>query len=101
MVPYLSREERLENIVKANEARRRTADAKRRMKAGELPIGEALENPDLQRVRVLDFIGSMPGIGPFRARQIAERLGISEKRRVKGIGCRQRKALIEEFGGEK
>ena len=34
-----------------------------------------------------------------RARQIMERLGIAESRRVRGVGANQRTALENEFGG--
>ena len=35
-----------------------------------------------------------------RARQIMERLGIAESRRVRGLGANQRTALENEFGGD-
>ena len=39
----------------------------------------------------------MPGVGKIRAAQIMERLGISETRRVRGLGDKQREALEQEF----
>jgi hypothetical protein len=35
-----------------------------------------------------------PGIGDVRARQLIERAGIAESRRVGGLGQRQREALL-------
>ena len=37
-------------------------------------------------MRVVDLLQSMPGLGKVRARQMMERLGIAETRRVRGLG---------------
>jgi ribosomal protein S13 len=39
----------------------------------------------------------MPGLGKVRARQVMERLGIAESRRVRGLGTKQVAALEREF----
>jgi len=44
-------------------------------------------------------IESMPGVGKVRARKIMEEIGISESRRVRGLGAQQMAALEREFGG--
>jgi ribosomal protein S13 len=41
----------------------------------------------------------MPGVGKVRAQRIMERLEISPSRRVRGLGSKQREALVKEFGG--
>ena len=38
-----------------------------------------------------------PGVGPVRARQIMAEVGISESRRVRGLGVNQSAALIARF----
>ena len=43
---------------------------------------------------------SLPGVGKVRAKQIMERLGIAESRRVRGLGANQRAALEQEFGAD-
>ena len=48
-------------------------------------------------MRVSELLQSMPGIGKVRARQVMEKLKISETRRVRGLGAKQVAALIEEF----
>ena len=45
------------------------------------------------------MLESLPGVGKVRARQIMEQLGISESRRVRGLGAKQLAALEREFGG--
>ena len=49
-------------------------------------------------MRVVDLLQSMPGLGKVRARQMMERLGIAESRRVRGLGAKQVAALEREFG---
>ena len=49
-------------------------------------------------MRVVDLLQSMPGLGKVRARQMMERLSISESRRVRGLGANQIAALEREFG---
>jgi ribosomal protein S13 len=45
------------------------------------------------------LLESLPGVGKVRAKQIMERLGIAESRRVRGLGANQRASLEREFGG--
>ena len=49
-------------------------------------------------MRVSELLQSMPGIGKVRARQVMEKLKISETRRVRGLGAKQVAALVDEFG---
>ena len=51
------------------------------------------------KMKVSALLEAMPGVGKVRARQIMERLGIAESRRVRGLGANQRTALENEFGG--
>ena len=44
------------------------------------------------------LLESMPGVGRVRARQIMEEVGISESRRVRGLGQNQVAALLDRFG---
>jgi ribosomal protein S13 len=53
------------------------------------------------KMKVSALLESMPGVGKVRAKQIMEKLGIAESRRVRGLGANQRTALEHEFrGGE-
>ena len=52
------------------------------------------------KMKVSSLLEAMPGVGKVRARQIMERLGIAESRRVRGLGANQRSALENEFGGD-
>jgi len=46
---------------------------------------------------VLDLLQSMPGLGKARAKQVMHKIGISETRRVRGLGNKQVAALQAEF----
>jgi ribosomal protein S13 len=50
-------------------------------------------------MKVSALLESLPGVGKVRAKQLMERLGIADSRRVRGLGTNQRAALEREFGG--
>ena len=52
------------------------------------------------KMKVSALLESLPGVGKVRAKQIMERLGIAESRRVRGLGTNQRSALEQEFGAD-
>jgi ribosomal protein S13 len=62
-------------------------------------IKEGQDNDVVGKMKVSALLESLPGVGKVRARQIMERLGISETRRVRGLGSNQVAALEREFGG--
>lgn len=101
-LPELSADERASALEKAGAARSERAEIKRRMKAGEIGMRELLsmDGEAVMRMRVIDAVRSMPGYGDARAHALLKRLRISERRRIRGLGARQRAALVEEFGGD-
>ena len=48
-------------------------------------------------MKVSALLESLPGVGKVRAKQIMERLGISESRRVRGLGSNQIASLLQRF----
>jgi ribosomal protein S13 len=46
-------------------------------------------------MKVLTVLESLPGLGKVKARRVLEDVGISETRRVQGLGENQRKKLLE------
>lgn len=102
-LPQLDPEARREALEKAAEARRLRADHKHKLKSGAVSLRELLDLADgeqpLAKMRVSEVIGAMPGYGKVRARQLMEELGISESRRVRGLGPNQRAALLAAFEG--
>ena len=49
------------------------------------------------KMKVSTVLEALPGVGKVRARKIMERLDISASRRVRGLGAKQREALLAEF----
>ncbi len=100
-LPQLSSEQRQANLEKAAASRRERAEVKNRLKHSGASISEVLEqgrsNEVIGKMRVVDLLQSMPGLGKVRAKQMMERLAISESRRVRGLGTNQLAALREEF----
>jgi len=102
-LPSLSPEQRAEALAKAGIARKERADVKNRLKRGTATIAEVIKegasDDVIGKIKVSALIESMPGVGKVRAKQIMERLGIAEGRRVRGLGANQRAALELEFPG--
>lgn len=98
-LPPLTPEQRRAALEKAAASRRARAEVKARLKSGATTMSEVLASDDevVAKMRVLDLIQAMPGLGRVRARQLMERLGIAEGRRVRGLGANQIAALEREF----
>ena len=100
-LPTLTEEQRKEALAKAAEARRARAEVKNQLKSEKLSLRELLskENDDVVgKMKVSSVLESLPGVGKVRARKIMERLDISATRRVRGLGAKQRDALLTDFG---
>ena len=100
-LPPLTTEQRHAALAKAAASRRERAEVKNRLKNSGASIVEVLQqgqtNEVIGKMRVVDLLQSMPGLGKVRARQTMERLGIAESRRVRGLGTKQVAALEREF----
>ena len=100
-LPTLTEEQRKDALAKAAEARRARAEVKNQLKSEKLSLRELLskEGDDVVgKMKVSSVLESLPGVGKVRARKIMERLDISTTRRVRGLGAKQRDALLTEFG---
>jgi hypothetical protein len=100
-LPPLTPEQRQAALEKAAASRRERAEVKNRLKHSGATISDVLAegaaNEVIGKMRVIDLLQSMPGLGKVRARQVMERLGIAESRRVRGLGTKQVAALEREF----
>jgi hypothetical protein len=100
-LPPLTPEQRSAALAKAAVARRERAAAKNRLKysQGSLAdvIQEGKDNEIIGKMKVSALLESLPGVGRVRARQIMDEVGISESRRVRGLGSNQAAALIARF----
>ncbi len=102
-LPPLTPEQRAAALEKAAQARRSRAELKVRLKSSGASLGQVLADGDtdevIAKMKVVAVLEAMPGIGKVRAQRIMERLEISPARRVRGLGVKQRQALVREFGG--
>jgi DNA uptake protein ComE-like DNA-binding protein len=99
--PVLTPEQRAAALVKAAEARTARAEVKNKLKMGSLTLPEALSAADTDTVvgklKVQTLLESLPGVGKVKARRLMEDIGISDTRRVKGLGPQQREALLTQL----
>ncbi|MGH3424582.1 MAG: integration host factor, actinobacterial type [Nocardioidaceae bacterium] len=102
-LPSLTPEQRAAALEKAAAARRARAEVKNRLKHSGASLASVVrdgqKNEVIGKMKVVALLESMPGVGKIRAKQIMERLGIAESRRVRGLGANQIEALEREFGG--
>ena len=101
-LPTLNEEQRREALAKAAEARKKRAEIKGELKSGKRNLSSILEtqgDDTVGKMKVSTVLESLPGVGKVRARKIMEEIGISESRRVRGLGTQQLAALEREFGG--
>ncbi len=99
--PSLSPEQRQAALLKAAEARRTRAELKEKLKMGSVNLKELFaqsEGDDIVgKMKVLAVLESLPGVGKVKARRTMEEIGISETRRVRGLGEQQRARLLDAF----
>jgi len=99
--PALSPDERQAALAKAAAARRQRAELKDKLKMGSTTLKELLDQAERDEVvgkmKVVTVLESLPGVGKVRARRMMEQIGISEARRVRGLGDKQRDALLKAF----
>ena len=100
-LPPLTPEQRAAALEKAAAARRARAALKVRLKSSGTSLDEVLADGETDEVigkmKVVAVLEAMPGVGKVRAQKIMERLEISPSRRVRGLGVKQREALVREF----
>ena len=103
-LPELTEEQRAAALEKAAAARRARAELKERLKRGGTNLKEVLAEADsneiIGKMKVSSLLEALPGVGKIRARQLMDRLEIAPSRRLRGLGERQRKALLAEFRAE-
>ena len=101
-LPQLTDEQRRAALVKAAEARRVRAEIKELLKMGTLSLSELLDQSDndriLAKMKVLSVLEALPKLGKVKARRTMDEVGISDSRRLRGLGSQQRAELVARFG---
>ncbi len=100
-LPNLSDADRRAALKKAAEARQKRAELRAKIKDGKMSFADVMaktDDPIVARMKVSTLLESLPGYGKAKATKIMEELGISDSRRIQGLGARQREALMEKLG---
>ncbi len=96
--PTLSQEQRVEASRLAVANRRRRAEVKRQVKAGDLSLEElfdlAKDEECVAQMRAYDLISALPAIGEVKAERIMTKASIAKTRRIRGLGPKQRAELF-------
>ena len=100
-LPPLTPEQRAAALEKAAAARQARAEVKNRLKYSQGSLSEVIEqgrvDDTIGKLKVVALLESLPGVGKVKARAIMAEVGISETRRVRGLGSNQIAALMREF----
>ena len=101
MPPALSPDQRQAALEKAAAARRLRAELKEKLKAGSMTLKDLLDQSGndevVAKMKVVAVLESLPGLGKVKARRLMEEIGISETRRIQGLGDQQRKKLLDKL----
>ena len=100
-LPQLTDEQRAAALEKAAAARRARAKLKDRLKRGGTNLKQVLKDAEsdevLGKMKVSALLEALPKVGKVKAQEIMTELEIAPTRRLRGLGDRQRKALLEKF----
>jgi guanylate kinase len=101
--PQLTLAQRHLALLKAQQSRQERAEVKRQITSGKLTIFDAINDPreSIRRMKVLELLTALPGVGKSRATLIMERRRISPTRRIGGLGHLQLRALGKELAVSK
>ncbi len=105
MIPELTEEQRKANLEKAMKMRKERADIRAKLANGTYTVADVIYFADSRDkaaagLRVKQMINALPGYGFKKTQALMRELGISENKRVGGLGVNQAKALIDRLGGE-
>ena len=100
-LPQMTEAQRAAALKKAAVTRKKRSEFRAKIKAGKITAKKALakrDDPIVGKIKVTQFIQSFPGWGKAKAEKVMSELHIAESRRLRGLGERQRTALLERLG---
>ena len=101
-LPKLTEQQRKHALAVTAEARKARAELKASLKRGDTTLKDVLEKAETDEIigktKVSALLEALPKVGKVKAREIMEDLEIAQTRRLRGLGDRQRRALLERFG---
>ena len=99
--PTMTPEQRAAALEKARIVRAERSELTKKLSMGIMTPKELLDmsdKPVVGRMKVSTLIETMPGYGKAKAEKVMRELQIAESRRLRGLGERQRAALLERLG---
>lgn len=100
--PQITPEQRQAALEKAKEARTKRAELKARIKSGEIGLAALLESASTDsivgKMKVASVLESLPGHGKAKAAGLMNQIGITDTRRLQGLGARQKAELLRLAG---
>ncbi|WP_072687905.1 integration host factor, actinobacterial type [Rhodococcus marinonascens] len=100
-LPQLTDEQRAAALEKAAAARRARAELKDKLKSGDITLKQVLSKAAVDdiigKTKVSAILEALPKIGKVKAQEIMANLEIAPTRRLRGLGDRQRDALLAHF----
>ncbi|RZL82484.1 integration host factor [Rhodococcus sp. WS4] len=100
-LPQLTDEQRAAALEKAAAARKARAELKDKLKSGDVTLKQVLSKADVDdiigKTKVSAILEALPKIGKVKAQEIMANLEIAPTRRLRGLGDRQRDALLAHF----
>ena len=100
-IPQLTAEDRKAALEKAKAARAKRAEIREQVRTGKLTLAQVIdmrEDEVVGRMKVSTLIETLPTYGKAKTEKIMKELHIAESRRLRGLGERQREALLERLG---
>jgi DNA uptake protein ComE-like DNA-binding protein len=101
-LPPLTPEQRAAALQKAAAARQARAEVKNKLKYSRTTLSEVIKTGQtddvIGKIKVAALLESLPGVGKVKAKAIMSEVGISETRRIRGLGPHQVQQLVERFG---
>ncbi|WP_283170407.1 integration host factor, actinobacterial type [Curtanaerobium respiraculi] len=100
-IPQLTPEERKAALDKAKAARIKRARVREDLKGGKVTLSQVIDMRDdevIGRMKVSTLIETLPGYGKAKAEKLMNELRIAPSRRLRGLGDRQKAALLERLG---
>jgi hypothetical protein len=100
-LPPMTPEQRAAGLEKAKAANAERAQVKADLKSGDATLAEVIAaaqaSDAVGKMKVSAVLRALPGVGDAKAAKLMAELGIDGKRRLRGLGDRQRAALEEKF----
>lgn len=101
-LPTLTPEQRQAALEVAKVARTARAEMLIALKSGQITLADVFKKAEddivTQKTKVFAVLKALPGIGDVRAGELMKKIDIADTRRIRGLGERQRRELIEAVG---